>query len=337
MSKTLVSIVIPVYNEEDNVERAYEAVAQVFRALANEYELELIFMDNHSTDRTFTKLQRICMSDQRVRAIRFTRNFGFNKSLLTGYRLAQGDVAIQLDCDLQDSPELFSVFLEKWKLGHDVVVGIRAKRKESRLLEGMRKAFYRFLNRISEDNLVVDGGDFRLVDRKILDQLRQIYDATPYVRGLISTLAANQTGVPYERDERKRGKSKFSFLRLVAFAVDGIVSHSTVPLRLASLSGFVVSTLTVLLALFYFVGKLTMGLEWPAGFATEVVLILLGISLNAIFLGIIGEYISRIYKQILQRPITVIENSMNLLPPPSAGIERPLGYELHTDAARSRI
>ncbi len=311
--KCLISVVIPVFNEEGNIEPVYEAVKNVFEnELSNIYNFEIVFTDNHSIDMTYQELQEVAKRDARVRIARFTRNFGFNKSLLTGYRLAKGDAAIQLDCDLQDSPSLFKTMLHYWELGHDVVVGSRNKRVENFILQGARRIFYRFLSSISEDNLVIDGGDFRLVDSSILDKLRNFHDTSPYVRGLISTLATKQITFPYERQSRKHGKSKFPIIRLFGLAIDGIVSHSIVPLRVASITGFFVAMTTFLLIIFYLSGKIFFNRSWPSGFATEVVLILFCIALNAIFLGIIGEYMGRIYKQLRYHPLTVIESEINI-------------------------
>mgnify|MGYP004140805173 FL=1 len=193
-----------------------------------------------------------------------------------------------------------------------MVVGKREKREEPRWLLALRKGFYRLLAHISEDNLVVDGGDFRLVDKSILDQLRHLHDATPYVRGLISSLSSNQASFPYLRQQRQHGVSKFPILRLIGLAVDGIASHSTLPLRLASIFGFLVAGITFLLAIGYFLSRLIFDVDMPTGFATTVILELMGISLNAVFLGIIGEYISRIHLQLRQNPITVVQKSLNL-------------------------
>ncbi len=310
--KALISIIIPVFNEENNVWLAYKAVTEVFETLKDQYQYEIIFTDNHSTDNTFVELQKVTVQDERVRVVRYNRNYGFNKSLLTGYRLARGACAIQLDCDLQDPPSLFPEFLRHWEEGCDVVVGIRKKREEGVILQNMRKAFYRFLNRISEDNLIVDAGDFRLVDRSILNQLCDLYDANPYVRGLVSSLATNIAGIPYERDVRLHDQSKFPFFKLVGLAVSGIINHSTLPLRLASITGFITAFITFFMAGGYLIGRLFFELDWPAGFATQIILILFGISLNAIFLGIIGEYLRKIYQQSHQRPITIIEKSINI-------------------------
>lgn len=308
----LISVVMPVFNEEKNVIPAYEAVCRVFEALSNKYDVEFVFTDNHSTDDTFLRLQELAARDSRVKVIRFNRNYGFQRSLLTAYRQASGDAAIQLDCDLQDSPELFPRFLELWEKGHDVVLGVRRRREESRLLTWGRSTFYVLLDRISEDRLTPDAGDFRLVDRQILKELRQINHLNPYVRGLISSLAVNEIGIPYDRRKRQFEQSKFPLRKLIGFAVNGIVAHSVLPLRLASYIGVFVSLLTFILSFFYIVNALLFGSDWPRGFATTTVLILFGISLNGIFMGILGEYIGRIYQQVHQRPLTVFESAINL-------------------------
>ncbi len=309
--KKTISIVIPVFNEEENVGIAYQAVRKIFDEQIKHYDFEIVFTDNCSTDGTFTELKKLAEKDKRIRVARFVRNFGFNKSLLTGYRLSSGDAAIQLDCDLQDPPKLFPVFIEKWEAGHDVVVGLREKRPEPVWLLTLRKAFYRLLRRISSDNLEIDGGDFRLVDKSILDKLRGLQDATPYVRGLVSTLATNSASFPYERQARQFGKSKFPLIPLIGLALDGIVNHSILPLRLATLFGIAVATVTFLLALAYAIARLGFNSAMPGGFATSVILELLSISINAIFLGIIGEYVARIYQNLQNRPTTVISDLVN--------------------------
>lgn len=309
--RRLISLVMPVYNEEGNLDRAYAALTAVFKELP-QYELEFVFTDNHSEDRTFQRLVALAAVDNRVRVIRFNRNYGFQRSLLTAYRHASGDAAIQIDCDLQDPPELIPQFIALWEQGHDVVVGLRRRRQEPRLLTLGRRAFYALLNRISEDQVTRDAGDFRLVDRSVIDRLKALNDFNPYVRGVVSTLAARETGIPYDRVQRLHGRSKFPLRKLVGFALDGILGHSVLPLRLASYAGLATSLVTFLLTLFYVFGALLFGRSWPSGFATIVVVALFGISLNAIFLGIIGEYVSRIYQQVRFRPLVVVESTLNI-------------------------
>ncbi|MEH2544275.1 glycosyltransferase involved in cell wall biosynthesis [Bradyrhizobium sp. AZCC 2262] len=308
----LISVLIPVYNEEGNIKRAYEAVRDTFDLLKDRYTFEIIFTDNHSTDGSIAIISELAKSDTRVRAVRFARNFGFQRSVLTGYRLASGDAAIQLDCDLQDPPSLFPKFLDLWEQGHDVVVGIRHFRQESQLLQWARRSYYRLLKSVSDDNLMLDSGDFRLIDRSLLDQLHLIDDAAPYTRGLTSMLATRQIGVPYDRQVRQSGESKFPVGKLMALAIDGLITHSIFPLRLAAYIGIGTSVLTCLASFVYIFSRLFFGFNWPAGFATTTVLLLFGISLNGIFLGIIGEYVGRIYNQVRSRPTTVVEYSVNL-------------------------
>ena len=242
----LLSIIVPVYNEEANVEPLYDAVNRTLERIADRYRWEFIFTDNCSTDRTFERLERLSIADPRVRIYRFTRNFGFQRSILTGYRLARGDAAIQIDCDLQDPPDLILDFVRHWESGCKVVYGVRRSRPEPLLLHAMRRLFYRAIAWLSNDPLPIDVGDFRLVDRCVLDILRLYRDENPYLRGYIATLGYEQIGVAYDRIERKRGESSFGLGSLVSFAIDGIVSHSTLPLRLASLIGVALSALAVL-------------------------------------------------------------------------------------------
>lgn len=310
--RPLISVIVPVFNEEENVERCYSTIREVFAGVADEYRLELFFSDNHSTDRTFEILAELAARDPDVRVIRLARNFGFQRSVLTAFRSVSGDAAVQIDCDLQDPPEVMLEFLKLWRKGHDVVVGIRRKRQEAAALQLARKGFYRLLRRISDDQMIDDAGDFRLVDRSVIERLREVRDARPYTRGLVSALSARQTGVPYDRKAREFGQSKFPVRRLFGFAMDGIVNHSLVPLRLATwvgLAAFIGALATIL----WYLGRYVIaGADWPPGFATLAVLLLASIGLNAVLVGILGEYVGRIYEEVRVRPLTIIETSLNL-------------------------
>src|SRR5262245_46685627 len=315
----LLSIIVPVYNEEPNVEPLYAAVTGVLAKIADRYDFELIFTDNGSTDRTFAMLEGLAARDPRVRAYSFTRNFGFQRSILTGYRLARGDAAVQIDCDLQDPPDLILDFVRHWESGCKVVYGVRRSRPEPFFLHAMRRLFYRALAWLSNDSLPIDAGDFRLVDRCVLDLLHLYRDENPYLRGVIATLGYEQIGVAYDRTERKRGESSFRLGSLLNLAIDGIVSHSILPLRLASLIGVALSALAVLAIAVYLVLWLTYEKSWPAGFATLAILMLVSITLNAIFLGIIGEYVARIYSQVKPQPLTIVERFVDRAEPAPCG------------------
>ncbi len=305
---TLISLVMPVFNEEANIIAAYERILGVFEPLAPRYDFEIVFTDNHSTDSTFALISKLAEKDRRVRGFRFSRNFGYQRSILEGYRQCRGDLAVQLDVDMQDPPELVPGFLELWEQGYKVVYGIRRSRPgEAAYLRGLRKFFYRLIDALSEDELPVDAGDFRLIDRCVLDVLARMDDAQPYLRGTIASMGFEQIGVPYDREERMAGVSKFSMRQYLSLSVDGMLNHSTMPLRIATYTGLTLAAVTALVMLGYVIGKFVLGQEWPAGFATTTTLLLLSLSLNAMFLGVIGEYLGRIYLQVKRGPNTIIE------------------------------
>jgi dolichol-phosphate mannosyltransferase len=295
-------------------------VRKVFDGLPG-YEFEIVFTDNHSTDKTFALLKGIAARDSRVRVIRFARNYGYQRSVLVAYKAARGDCSVQIDCDLQDPPELIPELLKHWEAGHQVVYGVRRSLPDGPVIAFARKTFYRLMRSMSEDDLPIDAGEFRLVDRVILDELRNVDDTSPYVRGLISSMGFSQIGVEYDRQARLAGESKFPFRALIGLAVDGVLNHSLIPLRIASLTSLVVATITFFVIFIYLMGRLFFGQEWPAGFATTTVLLLMSIMLNAMFLGIIGEYLGRIYMQSKRRPVPIVEASLNnaARPPAEAG------------------
>jgi polyisoprenyl-phosphate glycosyltransferase len=309
--KKLISVVIPVFNEQDNIDPLHGALVPVLAGLEDRYDFEILFTDNHSTDETFQVLRRLAARDRRVRALRFSRNFGFQRSILTGYNHARGDAAIQMDCDLQDPPALIPLFLNKWEAGYQVVYGERASRRESWWSSASRKIFYRLIDLLSEDPLPLDAGDFRLVDRCVLNELKSVKDDQPYLRGTIATLGFNQIGIPYDRQERQRGQSKFTLRQLFGLALDGILNHSIVPLRVATYLGLLVALGTFGAIVFYTVGGLFFARTWPPGFATVTVLLLGSLSLNALFLGVIGEYVGRIYRQMKRGSLTVIQEEID--------------------------
>ena len=322
MAKKLITILVPVFNEEPNIEPLYDALQPVISQLSDRYDFEILFTDNHSSDATFSAIERLASRDARIRALRFSRNFGFQRSIFTGYVHARGDAAVQIDCDLQDPPTLIPEFVKQWESGHRVVYGIRSSRKEGWLMNSTRRVFYRLIDSLSEDDLPLDAGDFRLLDRRVLDELKTFDDYQPYLRGTVASLGFSQIGIAYDRAERVRGTSKFSFGELVGLALDGILNHSVVPLRIATYLGLAVSVLTLLAIAGYAAGRLFFGANWPPGFATIIILLLGSLSLNALFLGIIGEYLGRIYKQVKRRPLTIIEREIDS---PAAGTQQSQG------------
>ncbi|AUW57395.1 glycosyltransferase [Sphingobium sp. SCG-1] len=310
---TLVSILVPVFNEEANVDRAYNRITAVFASLPD-HDCEIIFTDNHSTDDTHDRLLHIAARDDRVRIVRFARNYGYQRSVLMAYQKARGDCSIQIDCDLQDPPELIPQMLDLWRQGNQVVYGIRRSLPDGLAVATVRRIFYRLITALSDDRLPVDAGEFRLVDRKLLDEMRTIRDTSPYVRGVISAMGFTQVGFPYDRHDRVAGSSKFPLRKMIGLGLNGILNHSLVPLRMASAVGLTVGVSTMILIVGYLIGRLLFGQHWPAGFATTTMLLLLGITLNALFLGIIGEYLGRIYIQVKARPGPIVEMEVDRTP-----------------------
>ena len=309
--KPLISIVIPVYNEEDTILTCYNAVSRAVDHLSGSFNFEFVFTDNHSTDNTPRILRDLAQSDPRVCAYRFSRNFGYQRSILTAYLKCKGDAAIQLDCDLQDPPELIGVFINHWQQGCDVVYGIRKARFESRRWHYARRIFYWLVDFLSEDPIPQNAGDFRLISRRVIEELRLMEDNKPYLRGSIATLGFRQQGIDYDRRPRLVGKTKFSIYDTVMLALDGIINHSIVPLRVATYIGITVSFLTTLAIIGYLIAHFTVGFRAPAGFTTITVLILGSLSINALLLGILGEYLGRMYLQMKKKSLTIIEETMH--------------------------
>lgn len=307
------------HNEEGNVELVFQRLTALDATIAERFgfEVEVIINDNASTDATFQRIRNFqaqsAMLPFSLRVFRFSRNIGFQRSILVGYCKAKGDAVVQLDADMQDPPELIPEFIAKWLEGYYVVYGVRRSRAESRLLTLSRKLFYRLIDRISPDELPHDSGDFRLVDRRLVDVIRSVYDQEPYLRGLIASFGMKQIGVPYDRAVRKAGVSKFDFAKLLRLSIDGITNHSVAPLRLATVIAFVVVAIIAVLGAFYVISW-GIGAPLPAGFMTQVLLQLVGIGTLAALIGIQGEYVARIYSQVKDRPLAIIESKLGREP-----------------------
>jgi len=297
-TRTLVSFVIPVLNERENIPLLISRIVLIMKSVKDRYDFEIIFTDNHSSDGTFDEIvaQGLKYPDISIRVVRFSKNIGYQLSILRGYRMAEGNCAIQLDGDLQDPPEMAVEFLKKWEEGYKVVYGIRNRRVESPLRTTARKLFYRLVNKVGDDDIPVDAGDFRLIDRKILDQLDLIKGREIYLRGLIASLGFNQIGIEYDRPARERGDTKFGNFDLIRLGLSGIFGHSDLPLRIARYLSTLVSLITFLLAIAYVVGKLVYTDMILRGFTTTTVFILLSLSIVTFILSILGEYLMRIFR-----------------------------------------
>lgn len=306
----LISVSIPVLNEADNIPDLYARLCGVAENMSGRCDLEFVFSDNHSDDETWALLKELAAKDTRVRAIRFSKNFGFQNSILANYLHTSGDAAMQIDADLQDPPEMLETFFEHWQNGYKVVYGIRRKRRESLGLSLFRRLGYWFIDKISEHPIPRDVGDFRLIDRHVIDALARFKTPNPYIRGIIAGLGFDQIGVPYDRDSRKMGESKFNVGRLVRLGLTAVFNHSTVPLRAASFLGATILVASTIGSIYYFFLRLLYP-DLPAGLASIHILVLFGIGLNSFLLGIVGEYLLRIYLVLRPEPIAIIEQSLN--------------------------
>jgi len=307
---TLVSLSIPCYNEAENVDELYRRICSAISSNAN-YEFEFVFIDNASEDDTVQKLSLLAARDPRVKIIVNTRNFGHIRSPYWGMMQTKGDLTITLASDLQDPPELIPQFIAEWEKGWKIVLAVKPSSKTNFLVHKMRRLYYQILDGIANVDLVKDATGFGLYDRMVLDQLRKIADPYPYLRGLICELGFPIKTIPFTQPRRERGISKNNFYTLFDIAMLGIVSHSLVPIRLASICGLVIGLLSFLVAVFYTVMKLLYWDSFPMGMAPIVIGIFLLFSLLFIFIGLLGEYIGSIHSYVKNRPIVVEKERIN--------------------------
>ncbi|MBI1881132.1 MAG: glycosyltransferase family 2 protein [Chloroflexi bacterium] len=297
------SIVIPVHNEEDNLPELHRRLATTLNGLQEPYEL--IFIDDGSADNSLAILADIYSRDQEhVRVITLSRNFGHQPAICAGLDYAQGKAVIIMDADLQDPPEVLPDLIKKWRGGYQVVYAIRQKRKEHLAKRAAYCLFYRMLRSMSKIEIPLDSGDFGLMDRCVVDALKSLPESNRFMRGLRSWTGFRQIGVVYERDARFAGETKYSLQKLVNLALGGFISFSYLPLRLAAMLGFVISGLSIILATYYLIQKLTIGIGLP-GFATTVVLVSFLGGVQLVTIGIVGEYIGHILDEVKHRPTYV--------------------------------
>jgi polyisoprenyl-phosphate glycosyltransferase len=305
-----ISIVTPCYNEEGNVTLLVERVRAVFADLP-EYTYEHIFADNKSEDNTLSLLKDMAASDTKIKIIANVTNFGQVRSAFNAIKAANGDAVVLLAADLQDPPELIADFIEKWEEGYQVVYGLRAKREESQLLQATRKAYYRLLKAVSEDQLVSDMGEFCLFDKVVLDVFKSLNDANPYIRGLLSSLGFSHVGVPYSMAQRHAGETTTSLVYLCVYALNGFINHTLLPIRLATILGLLTSSVSFLLALGYLILKLIFWDVSPPGIPTLAVgMFFLG-GVQLFMLGFIGELVGAIFRQSKNRPLVIEKERIN--------------------------
>lgn len=306
---TLVSIVIPALNEQDNIGPLEREVAESLGDLP--YDFEFIVVDNGSTDGTEVAVKAICSRDARWKYVRFSRNFGVEASITAGYKLASGEAIVVLYSDLQDPPQVIPKLIEKWREGFDVVYGVRTVRPgDAKWRNAMVRVVYGVIAALADVPIPRNAGDFRLISRRVADALESCNESNRYMRGLIAWLGFKQTGVDYERRPRAAGESKAPIGSLIVFALNAFTSFSVKPLRIFAYLGFGLVLLSLLAVPIYIVLFLTG--DPPAGITTLIVLALLGIGINSLGIGVLGEYLGRTYAETKRRPIYVIAESVNM-------------------------
>jgi glycosyltransferase involved in cell wall biosynthesis len=303
----MLSVVIPVLNEEENVEPMYGRLAAVLDAIGDEWEL--IFSVDPSTDRTEELIGALCKRDRRVRMLRFSRRFGQPMAILAGMEASSGDAVVVIDCDMQDPPELIPELVRRWREGFDVVYAQRRSREGETLPKRIVAALgYRALSRIAEVEIPPNSGEFRLMSRRVVDSVCALPESHGFLRGLVGLVGFRQTGVFYDREARSAGSSKYNrFLGSVVIGLNGIVGFSRYPLQVISLLGVAISMLAFLLALTYFILKIS-GYPFPIGNPTIVIIGAFFSGVQMLSLGIMGEYVGRIYDEVRRRPKYIVES-----------------------------
>lgn len=303
--KKIISIVVPVYNETEVLEAFYQRAKTVAESL-NSFSYEIIFVDDGSQDDSYEQMIKMANYDRNVKIIKFSRNFGHQVAITAGMDMAKGDAVVVIDADLQDPPEVIGDFIEKWKEGYEVVYGVRKKRAgEGKMKLFTASFFYRMLKALTKIDIPVDTGDFRLMGKRAVAHLRELREQDRFVRGLVSWIGFKQTAVLYSRESRYAGKTKYPYKKMIKFALDGLTSFSSVPLKIATLLGYITSFLAFLYACSVFIQKM-MGIT-VQGWATIMVGMLFLGGVQLICLGIIGEYIARIFNQTKKRPMYIVE------------------------------
>jgi dolichol-phosphate mannosyltransferase len=303
------SIVAPCFNEEGVLHVLYQRVCQAMDQTGEPWELVLVNDGSH--DRTPEIMRELHAADPRVKVVDFARNFGHQIAVTAGLDHAQGDAVVIIDADLQDPPEVVLEMIDRWQEGYEVVYAVRAERKgETWFKEFTAKLFYRLIYRITDMDIPLDTGDFRLMDRKVVETMKQMKERHRFIRGMTSWVGFRQTGVSYVREERFAGETHYPFRKMFKFALDAITGFSYLPLQLATYLGFIIAALSAVAALLVVYARLFMGTAPFYGQATTLVTVLFLGGVQLITLGIIGEYLGRIYDEVKGRPLYIVREAL---------------------------
>jgi len=309
MKNFLLSIIIPVYNEEQNI----APLIKRLQPIVSKYRYEIIFINDGSSDNTTAEIKKQAIKDKNIKLISFTRNFGHQVALTAGYQFSSGDCVISMDADLQDPPELIDKLIEKWKKGFKIVYGRREEREDSLFKNMTAYFFYRLINFLSDTPIPKDIGDYRLLDREVVDFLNKLPEKSRFLRGLVAWGGYSATAVNFRRNRRLLGKTHYPLSKMISFALDGIISFSTKPLKIATYLGFLSSFLGVLGVIYALYRRLFLPHQyWVTGWTAIFVAIMFFGGIQLITIGIIGEYLGKMYKEIQGRPPFLIKEKINL-------------------------
>jgi dolichol-phosphate mannosyltransferase len=307
--ETRFSVVVPLFNEEGNLLDLHQRLLKVMESLGESFEI--IFVDDGSSDRTLEILHQLHREDERTRAIALSRNFGHQRAVTSGLVYASGQAVIVMDGDLQDPPEVIPNMVSAWRQGYEVVYAVRRLRPEGKIKRTAYNIFYRLMSSIANIDVPLDSGDFSLMDRRVVDVINSMPERNRFVRGLRAWVGFRQTGIEYQRSARNAGESKYSFGKLVNLALDGLISHSFLPLRLVSFLGIFMS-FCALAGIVYVIACRLIGYDIPAGWTSLLVTMLFLGGVQLLALGILGEYLGRTFEEVKQRPQFVVRELLGL-------------------------
>lgn len=306
-----ISILIPTYNEQGNVNEIYKRITHLFNNTLNNYAYEIVFIDNYSKDRTREYLINLARADEKVKLIFNAKNFGFVRSTFYGILQTTGDCTVLLFADMQDPPELIVDFVSQWEQGSKIVVGIKTKSKENKLMYFFRSCYYKLIGNIAEVEHIEHFTGFGLYDKEFINILKNLNDPMPYLRGIVAELGYERKEVYYEQKKRENGKTSFNFFKLYDVAMLGITSYSKVVMRLATILGFIASIISLLIALITIILKLLYWDKYPIGTAAILTGTFFIGSIQLFFIGFLGEYILNINTRIMNRPLVIEEKRVN--------------------------
>lgn len=306
-----ISVMIPCYNEEENVEPISKAIIDVFKTQLSNYDYEILFIDNDSQDKTREILRRMCEEDKHIKAIFNAKNFGQFNSPYYGMLQTTGDCTISMVCDFQDPVEMIPKYVAEWEKGYKIVIGIKTSSKENKLLYWFRSMYYKFIKKFSEVDQIEHFTGSGLYDKEFINVLRDLKDPTPFLRGIVAELGYKRKEIEYEQPKRRAGKTSNNFLRLYDAAMLSITSYTKIGLRICSFIGIIIGGISFIIGLFYLIMKLTHWHQFTVGMAPMLIGVFFLGAVQLFFIGLIGEYIMSINVRVMNRPLVIEEERIN--------------------------